>query len=185
MDLIIPYSTKPIFWNPGNILSLSSSLWPLSQVIVGFIRPRPGAGLRSKWNFLHHNLGRLTLLSSWATVYTGVYMAHESLTYQATYTDWLVPIIVVMATLVLLDIGLSLYRLGFGAHSDLVTKDDKSDPDQPPAFNGAICSGDEKHPIEGRSSQPWWEDELWQEAQSSCQALMQGGTLNRYSEPWW
>ena len=55
-----------------------------SQVIIGFVRPSPTSNIRPFWNAVHHNLGRLTIVSAWATLYMGIYMAHESLTYQAS-----------------------------------------------------------------------------------------------------
>lgn len=53
-----------------------------SQLIVGFVRPSPTGRIRPFWNVLHHNLGRVTVLSAWATLYMGIYMAHTSEAYQ-------------------------------------------------------------------------------------------------------
>ena len=78
-----------------------------SQVIVGFVRPKPGATIRKGWNHLHHWLGRLTMVSAWVTLYMGIYMAHESLAYQSSYAYWLAPCISVMGALILGDICLT------------------------------------------------------------------------------
>ena len=79
------------------------------QAVVGFIRPKPESRRpRIYWNMLHHWLGRLTVLSAWAAVYTGIYMAHTSLSYQASYTTWLIPVASVMGFITLSDLGLTL-----------------------------------------------------------------------------
>ena len=88
------------------------------QVIVGFVRPKPGSRPRPLWNILHHWLGRLTIVSAWATVYTGIYMAHTSLAYQASYTTWLLPIAVIMGVIILADLLLSAYNFGYN-HASL------------------------------------------------------------------
>ena len=80
------------------------------QVIVGFVRPKPGSRPRPLWNILHHWLGRLTIFSAWVTVYMGIYMAHTSLTYQASYITWMVPIASVMGCVVLADAILSIFH---------------------------------------------------------------------------
>ena len=78
------------------------------QVIVGFIRPKPDSQVRPQWNMLHHWLGRLTIVSAWTTLYMGIWIAHASLTYQASYMYWLVPAAVVSGALVLADLALTL-----------------------------------------------------------------------------
>ena len=85
---------------------------PLSvpQVILGFIRPTPTASIRTYWNLAHHNLGRVTVLSAWTTVYLGIYIAHGSPTYELEYNQWLVPVAVVMGCMVLADIVLSILK---------------------------------------------------------------------------
>ena len=90
------------------------------QMILGFVRPKPGGNIRPFWNAVHHNLGRLTIISAWATLYIGIYMAHESLTYQSSYLYWLTPCVAVMGALVLLDVVLTLYD---GLRSDAATMD--------------------------------------------------------------
>ena len=75
--------------------------------MVGFIRPKPGAAIRKGWNHLHHWLGRLTIISAWATIYLGIYMAHGSTAYNASLKTWLIPVVTVMGCLVLIDIALS------------------------------------------------------------------------------
>ena len=54
------------------------------------MRPSPTGSIRPFWNFLHHNLGRITVLSAWATLYMGIYMAHTSVSYQVSElcTPW-------------------------------------------------------------------------------------------------
>ena len=98
------------------------------QLILGFVRPKPGGNIRPFWNAVHHNLGRLTIISAWATLYIGIYMAHESLTYESSYLYWLTPCVAVMGTLVLLDVVLTLYNALRGdaaaeeAHMDKLEK---------------------------------------------------------------
>jgi hypothetical protein len=81
----------------------------ITQVILGFVRPKPDAVIRPVWNSVHHNLGRVTILSAWVTIYLGVYMAHGDLDYQSDYVTWLCPITACMGTLVLVDVVLTLY----------------------------------------------------------------------------
>ncbi|KAG1665215.1 hypothetical protein FOA52_002617 [Chlamydomonas sp. UWO 241] len=81
------------------------------QVVVGFVRPAPDSlKLRPAWNFLHHNLGRLSILVAWATIYLGIYIAHGSQTYAYSYNVWIVAMAVVMGTLVLTDVVLTVLR---------------------------------------------------------------------------
>lgn len=90
------------------------------QLLAAFIRPAPSAPRRPMWNMLHHNLGRATVLLSWATVFLGVYLGHEQ--YDQPLTAWLGPLVAVLATLVFLDVVLTLVRgplLGAAAvHAD-------------------------------------------------------------------
>jgi len=81
-----------------------------TQVIAAFIRPAPDAPQRKYWNMMHHYLGRLTIVVAWTAVYLGIYIFHEAPNYQASYTQWLVPVAVVMGTLVIVDIVLTLLR---------------------------------------------------------------------------
>ena len=98
-----------IIFDPGGPSSLCF-IHP-SQVIVGFVRPKTGATIRKGWNHLHHWLGRLTMVSAWVTLYMGIYMAHESLTYQSSYAYWLAPCISVIGALILTDICLTAYTI--------------------------------------------------------------------------
>ena len=81
------------------------------QIIIGFVRPKPDARVRPHWNMLHHWLGRLTIVSAWTTLYMGIWMAHTSTAYQASYTYWLAPIVAVMGTMLLVDICLTAYTI--------------------------------------------------------------------------
>ena len=78
------------------------------QVLAGFIRPRPDSMYREGWNHLHHWLGRLTIISAWATIYLGIYMAHGSIAYNASLAIWLSPVVAMMGSLALADITLSI-----------------------------------------------------------------------------
>jgi hypothetical protein len=60
------------------------------QVIVGFVRPAPDAKIRGTWNLVHHNLGRVSILASWVTIYLGIYIAHGSRTFNYSYSVWIV-----------------------------------------------------------------------------------------------
>jgi hypothetical protein len=63
---------------------------------------------REGWNHLHHWLGRLTIISAWATIYLGIYMAHGSIAYNASLAIWLSPVVAMMGSLALADITLSI-----------------------------------------------------------------------------
>lgn len=79
------------------------------QVVFGFIRPKPGPGtLRSVWAAFHHWLGRLCLACAWTVVLLGIYMGHSSTAYLLEYSQWLIPVVVVMGFWVLLDVALSI-----------------------------------------------------------------------------
>jgi len=81
------------------------------QIVVAFVRPAPdNAKLRPAWNMVHHNLGRVAILASWATVYMGVYIGHGSPTYQLSYAAWITPIAIVMGLLVIADVVLTVMR---------------------------------------------------------------------------
>ncbi len=78
------------------------------QLLAAFIRPAPSTPRRPLWNVLHHNLGRATVLLSWATVFLGVYLGHEQ--YDQPLVVWLGPLVGVLGTLVGLDVVLTLVR---------------------------------------------------------------------------
>jgi len=75
-----------------------------TQVVAAFIRPAPDAPNRKYWNLLHHNLGRLTMLVAWTTIYLGIYIFHKAPSLNADLESWVVPVAVVMGTLVVLDL---------------------------------------------------------------------------------
>ena len=79
-------------------------------MVAAYIRPKPNASLRPTWNFMHHNLGRLTILCAWATIYTGIYIAHAAPIYKADLVSWLVPSAVVMGLMVVVDFVLTLFK---------------------------------------------------------------------------
>lgn len=75
---------------------------------MGYVRPDPGPTLKRRiWNYLHWNLGRVTILAAWACVYLGIYVYHNGI-YKASYKEWLVPVAVVMGILVIGDAVLRL-----------------------------------------------------------------------------
>ena len=59
------------------------------------------------------------MVSAWVTLYMGIYMAHESLTYQSSYAYWLAPCISVMGALVLTDICLTAYTIFWATDEDM------------------------------------------------------------------
>jgi hypothetical protein len=93
---------------------------------------------------MHHNLGRVTMLSAWVTIYLGVYMAHGSPAYKSSYAAWLVPIAVVMGTMVVVDVLLSCKRQRLAA--------DSPTPPLNPYSRREGSSDAEKHPC-GRVKQ--------------------------------
>lgn len=76
------------------------------QLVVAFVRPAPTAPRRPAWNFVHHNLGRLAVLTSWAAVYVGIWLTHmgDGMSLGA----WLWPVVAVMGLLVGADVLLTL-----------------------------------------------------------------------------
>lgn len=48
-----------------------------AQILVAFVRPAPASALRPFFNFSHHWLGRLLLLSAWSNLYIGAVLYHS------------------------------------------------------------------------------------------------------------
>ena len=112
------------------------------QVVVGFVRPKPDSSMRKGWNHLHHWLGRLTILSSWVVVYTGVYIAHESVAYQSSYSSWLIPIALVMGAIVLADIGCSAASCLMPPHGGRVADNPIGTPQSMMIYSDVPFSGE-------------------------------------------
>lgn len=91
------------------ILPLTSPAARL-QVVLGFVRPAPKGNLRPAWNVVHHNLGRLSILSAWVTIYLGIVIGHASPTYNLDYAAWLCPTAIVMGLMVIADVVLTVMR---------------------------------------------------------------------------
>lgn len=82
------------------------------QILLGFIRPHPGPGkIRQAWTLAHHWLGRLVIVSAWTVVFLGIYMGHSSTAYKLDYSQWMIPVAVVIGFWLLLDVILSLTSL--------------------------------------------------------------------------
>eukprot|EP00798_Chlamydomonas_sp_ICE-L_P021420 gene21420-28384_t len=80
------------------------------QVVAAFVRPDPKAAMRKYWSLMHHYLGRLSLISAWVTVYLGVYIYHENPVYQASYAQWMLPIVIVNGSIVAMDIAFTIHK---------------------------------------------------------------------------
>ena len=78
--------------------------------MLGFVRPSPTGNLRPAWNVVHHNLGRLTILSAWVTIYLGIVIGHATPIYDLDYAAWLCPTAIVMGLMVIADIVLTTLR---------------------------------------------------------------------------
>lgn len=78
------------------------------QLLAAFVRPAPDAASRPAWNVLHHNLGRLTLVVAWATLYMGVYLVHTAL--GQSLAAWLAPLVGTLGLLVGADVALTAVR---------------------------------------------------------------------------
>lgn len=63
-----------------------------SQVVAAFIRPHPGKRVRSAWNFVHHNMGRLVVLVAWAAIWLGVTLWHKMGGPRGGYPRWIAPL---------------------------------------------------------------------------------------------
>ncbi|KAG1674684.1 hypothetical protein FOA52_007208 [Chlamydomonas sp. UWO 241] len=110
------------------------------QVIIGFVRPAPdNEKLRPTWTLLHHNLGRLSILVAWATIYLGIVIAHGSPTYGYSYSVWIVAMAVVMGSLVATDIVLTVMRARSAARDKAAAAQRSADKEA--AFGGDGAGG--------------------------------------------
>lgn len=81
----------------------------LVQLLLGFIRPKPGKGTKRKvWAMAHHWLGRLVTILAWTTVFLGIYIGHTSAPYNFEYNQWIIPFTVVIGSWIIVDIALSI-----------------------------------------------------------------------------
>lgn len=76
---------------------LPSALLPLfrttpQQAVAAFIRPHPGQHLRAAWNAVHHNLGRLVLLTAWAAIWLGVVTWQQRGDMRGSLARWVAPL---------------------------------------------------------------------------------------------
>ena len=75
------------------------------QIIIGFVRPRrEHKKLRSPWNLIHHNIGRVALILGIANIYDGMLVVYPSPIWAyATFSA-------VLGVLVVLFVVLTLYK---------------------------------------------------------------------------
>ena len=85
---------------------LVMALVVLQVVVAHTARPDPSHRFRMVWNLFHWNLGRIVVLTAWATVFTGIYIYQDGKD-ALMFAVWIEPYAIVAGTLVLLDIGLS------------------------------------------------------------------------------
>jgi hypothetical protein len=78
------------------------------MVVTVFLRPLNSDVYRWVWNFVHHNLGRLTTLLAWINVYIGIYCMHKQI--NEPYVRWIVPITITLITILGIDIILEPIR---------------------------------------------------------------------------
>lgn len=88
----------------------------LQVIAASLLRPRPDAAGRSAFNFVHHGMGWLVVLTGWAEVFLGIYMYHQPL-WAASYWVWLWPVCGVIALFLLLLIPLEVMRFGYKNHA--------------------------------------------------------------------
>ncbi|MEW5301605.1 MAG: hypothetical protein WDW36_004455 [Sanguina aurantia] len=79
------------------------------QVLGGAFRPAPGSAVRAVWNPIHHNMGRLAIMVSWVSLYSGVWIYSVSI-YGGSLVQWLAPLASVGGTLLLIHVMLSVMR---------------------------------------------------------------------------
>ena len=80
---------------------------------------------------LHHNLGRLVLRVALVTTFFGIYIANQSLVYQASLAVWLSPVCAGIGLIIAADMTLSIYKAGLDAQKqqqELKEKKDGPDP---------------------------------------------------------
>lgn len=114
---------------------------PASQVVLGFVRPSPTGNLRPAWNAVHHNLGRLTILSAWVTIYLGIVIGHAAPTYNLDYVAWLCPTAIVMGLMVIADIVLTTLRSRREAQPEDRAAQELIDVEQSAAAAAAAADG--------------------------------------------
>ena len=82
---------------------------------------------------LHHNCGRLVLRIALVTVFFGIYIANQSLVYEASLAVWLSPVCAGIGLIVAADMALSIYKAGLDAQKQQQELKEKKDAPEPAA----------------------------------------------------
>ena len=94
------------------ILGITASALVFFQAIVGFIRPqKENKKLRTPWNLVHHNIGRVSIILGIANIYYGLLVVYPLATW--TYATFSA----VLGVLAIAFVALTLYKYK-RVHSD-------------------------------------------------------------------
>ncbi|MEW5318803.1 MAG: hypothetical protein WDW38_009990 [Sanguina aurantia] len=77
------------------------------QMIGGAIRPGHDSRLRSFWNPIHHNLGRISILIGWVMIYLGIWIYSVSI-YGGSLLTWMTPLVAITGSLLLMHLMLTV-----------------------------------------------------------------------------
>ncbi|MEW5306052.1 MAG: hypothetical protein WDW36_008552 [Sanguina aurantia] len=77
------------------------------QMIGGAVRPGRDTRLRSFWNPIHHNLGRISILIGWVLIYLGIWIYSVSI-YGGSLLTWMTPLVAITGTLLLMHLMLTV-----------------------------------------------------------------------------
>jgi hypothetical protein len=90
------------------ILGICIMAMVVGQLMTTFIRPLPSSTHRYVWNFVHRTWGQLTLFTSWANIFIGIYIFH--IQEGEPYLRWLIPMCAVMMLISTTDLVLFIVK---------------------------------------------------------------------------